>query len=278
MKITCPKCNASGTMPEHEIPSEGRFLSCPRCKHGFTVTKPRATDICVVDTCPACSYSTFGDETFSMCPKCGVLIKAFIARQREEQIQQKNKQLLNKKLTRDDTVSPLTEPSSAPIADFVDNLHPVNLIGWGVGVVGAMMILWGVFSLLEYHPAEIQARLAEQRDESVSATYVFFHYGLEAWVRIVYGTVSTTVAVIFIKHLKVALKLMNYVLWGGITYVVLSHIVTFIFWAIAPIPHTIGGYAIELLNTLFTSTLIGVPLFMLIQFIKNRKITSVVKI
>ena len=72
MKISCPKCNASGSIPDHEVPESGRFISCPRCNEGFTVTKPRAgNDVYLVDTCPSCGFSTFGDETFGTCPKCG---------------------------------------------------------------------------------------------------------------------------------------------------------------------------------------------------------------
>ena len=65
MKISCPKCGASGNLPDHEIPEEGRFLSCPKCKNGFDVKKPKATsNEYLVDVCPACAYSTFGDERF----------------------------------------------------------------------------------------------------------------------------------------------------------------------------------------------------------------------
>src|SRR6185369_5754296 len=135
MKISCPKCNASGNIPDHEIPEDGRFLSCPKCKHGFDVKKPKATsDEYLVDVCPACAFSTFGEERFGTCPKCGVVIKAYIDRQREDKARARDQELLTRKYVRDDTPPPVTEEAS-PVADFVDNLHPVNLIGWGCSLV-----------------------------------------------------------------------------------------------------------------------------------------------
>ena len=60
MKITCPQCGANGNLPDHEIPEEGRFLSCPKCKHGFDVKKPKATvNEYLVDVCPAYLLSFF---------------------------------------------------------------------------------------------------------------------------------------------------------------------------------------------------------------------------
>ena len=98
MKISCPSCNASGEIPFHAIPEEGRFLNCPRCNHGFTVTRPKNDpNLFLVDTCPACNYSSFGEERFENCPKCGVVIKTFMERQREEQRLLKEQELLEKK-------------------------------------------------------------------------------------------------------------------------------------------------------------------------------------
>ena len=33
MRIECPACHLTGTVNELEIPSGGRDISCPRCKH-----------------------------------------------------------------------------------------------------------------------------------------------------------------------------------------------------------------------------------------------------
>lgn len=278
MKIQCPQCGAAGSLPDHEIPEAGRFISCPRCHHGFTVTKPRSGgDSYQVDTCPSCSYSTFGDETFGTCPKCGVVVKTFIERQREEQRLQHNQELLTKTYTAADAAPP-PEPESTPVADFLDRLHPVNLIGWGVAAVAVFIFIGGVWGLVGYDSAEIQARLSEQRDEPVSGWYVFLHFGLMPWVRLLYGLLALAASALFIKRMRVSLRLLAWLIWAAMGYVLLSYGVGFVRWAMAPIPHTIGGYLIELLNVIVMSALFGMPLYLLERYLRQRAITTVIRL
>lgn len=280
MKITCPKCNASGSIPDHEIPESGRFISCPRCNEGFNVTKPRSNkDAYLVDTCPACSFSTFGDENFSTCPKCGVSVKAFIERQREEQLQKRNQELLAKKINNTEAApQPPPQEAAAPMADFIENLHPVNLIGWGVALVAIVFLGLGLWGIIGYDTAKIQAQILEERDEQVSAMFVFLHYGLMPWLKFLYGGVALAVAFLFIKHLKKSLKALSVLLHASIALTAFSYIGGFIVWVQAPISHTVSGYVIEILNAVFMCLLVGVPLYFLEQFLHERKITSVVKL
>ncbi|MGB9082661.1 MAG: zinc-ribbon domain-containing protein [Desulfuromonadaceae bacterium] len=279
MKISCPKCNASGSIPDHEVPESGRFLSCPRCHEGFTVTKPRAgKDVYLVDTCPACSFSTFGDETFSSCPKCGVSVKAFVERQREEQLVKHNQELLGKKLNNVEIAQ--TQPEAAPVnvADFIENLHPVNLISWGVAAVAIIILGIGLMGVSGYDGAKIQALLMEERDEPVSALYVFLHHGLLHWVRLLYGVIALAVSLLFMKRLKTGLQALSVLLWATIALVPLSYVIGFINWVLAPIPHAISGYLIEIFNIILMSALAGVPLYLLERYLHERKITSVVNL
>jgi len=292
MKISCPKCGASGTLPDHEIPEEGRFLSCPKCKHGFDVKKPKATsNEYLVDVCPACAYSTFGDERFGTCPKCGVLIKAYIDRQREEMTRAREQELLNRKFSRDISPAPMagvpsssTVQSAAPaaesiaIGEFIENLHPVNLIGWGCALVAVVIFVMGFFGMFDYYGNDIQAKLSEQRDEQVSAWYVFLHYGLVPWIMVLYGGALLAASIFFVKRQKQALQALAWLLWAAIVYVPLSMTVNYVRWWIEPIPHTWGGYFIGLFNILFMAALVGIPLYLLINFLDDKRIRSVVKL
>lgn len=278
MKISCPKCNASGSIPEHEIPESGRFISCPRCHEGFTVNKPRSADVYLVDTCPACSFSTFGDETFSTCPKCGIAVKTFVERQREELLLKHNQELLGKKFNNGEAAPPPPEADATTVADFIENLHPVNLIGWGVAAVALIVLGLGLWGILGYDGAKIQALILEEREEQVSGFYVFLHYGLLQWIKLLYGLIALTISLLFMKRLKIALRAMSGLLWATIVIVPLAYIISFIIWVLAPIPHTISGYLIEILNILFMSALVGAPLYMLERYLYERKITSVVKL
>jgi predicted Zn finger-like uncharacterized protein len=296
MKISCPKCGASGNLPDHEIPEEGRFLSCPKCKNGFDVKKPKATvNEYLVDVCPACAYSTFGDERFGSCPKCGVVIKAFIDRQREEMTKAREQEILNRKFSRDISPTPMPMPIGSPssfasvpttapvteridIGELIENLHPVNLVGWGCALVAVVIFLTGFFGMFEYYGSDIQAKLTDQREEQVSAWYVFLHYGLMPWVLVMYGGALLTVATLFLKRQKQARQFLAWLLWAAIAYVPISMMVSYVLWWIAPIPHTWGGYFIGFFNVLFMSTLVGIPLYLLINFLDDKRIKSVVKL
>jgi len=293
MKITCPKCGASGNLPDHEIPEEGRFLSCPKCKHGFDVKKPKATAMeYLVDVCPACAYSTFGDERFGTCPKCGVVIKAFIDRQREEMARAREQEILNRKFARDTPSAPMpgvstsSIPAPAPpqaaegfaIGEFIDNLHPVNLVGWGCALVAVVIFIMGFLGMFDYYGNDIQARLTEERDEQVSAWYVFLHYGLLPWIMVLYGGTLLAVSIFFLKRQKQARQALAWLLWTVIAYVPVSMSVSFVRWWIEPISHTWGGYFIGVFNILFMTALLGIPLYLLINFLDDKRIKSVVKL
>jgi predicted Zn finger-like uncharacterized protein len=279
MKITCPKCSASGTIPDHEVPESGRFISCPRCHEGFTVTKPRSgADSYLVDTCPSCGFSTFGEESFSTCPKCGVAVKIFIERQREELRQKHDLELLGKKLTNVEAVPASPETSAISVADLIDSLHPVNLISWGVAAAAIIILCFGVWGMAGYDSTKIQALLVEEGGEQVSGLYVFLHYGLIHWIKLIYGLSALTVSALFIKRLKVGLRALSTLIWATIGLVPLIYCVSFVYWVLAPIPHTISGYLIEILNILFTGALVGIPLYLLERYLHERKITSVVKL
>ena len=292
MKITCPQCGAKGNLPDHEIPEEGRFLSCPKCKHGFDVKKPRATaNEYLVDVCPACAYSTFGDERFGTCPKCGVLIKTFVDRQREEMARAREQEILTRKFSRD--ISPAPMPAGSPlspapdskpatesiaIGEFIENLHPVNLIGWGCSLGAVVIIIMGLIGMFDYYGNDIQARLTEQREEQVSAWYVFLHYGMAPWIMVLYGGALLAVSMFFLKRRKEALQALAWLLWALIAYVPVSMAVSFVLWWIEPISHTWGGYLIGVFNILFMTALVGIPLYLLINYLDDKRIKSVVRL
>ncbi|QEM68343.1 hypothetical protein FO488_09325 [Geobacter sp. FeAm09] len=278
MKIVCPHCNASGTIPDHEIPEQGRFLTCPRCNHAFSIKKPRAeSNAYLVDTCPSCSYSTFGDELFSTCPKCGVVVKAFVERQREEAQRLRDQELLGKKFSRDAAPTP-PEPETTVVADLVETLHPVNLIGWGTGLAAIIILGMGLWGVAGYHGGDIQAQLSAQRDEPVSAWYVFAHYGALPWIKTLYGLALLGAAFLFMKRSAQALRMLPHLLWGAIIFVPLYFVAGFVVWVMEPIPHSIGGYFGEVVNIALMTALWCIPLFLLVRFLSDRRITSVVKL
>lgn len=279
MKISCPKCNACGTIPDHEIPESGRFINCPRCNEGFSVTKPRSgDDAYLVDTCPSCGFSTFGDESFSTCPACGVVVKIFVERQREEQLLKHNQELLGKRANNSETASTSPDVVAPSVTDFIDNLHPVNLIGWGIATAALIVLCAGLLGITGYDGTKIQALILQETGEQLSGFSIFVRYGLMHWVKLLYGLSALIISLLFLKRLKIALRALSALIWITIALVPLSYIISFVYWVLAPISHTFSGYFIEIINIIFMSVLVGVPLYILERYLYERKITSVVKL
>jgi predicted Zn finger-like uncharacterized protein len=77
MKIECPGCKLSGNIDDSTVPATGLAMTCPRCKKPFTVEKPvvaAGEAVAMLDSCPKCQYSTFSEEKFAICPKCGLVV------------------------------------------------------------------------------------------------------------------------------------------------------------------------------------------------------------
>jgi predicted Zn finger-like uncharacterized protein len=278
MKIVCPNCNASGTIPDHEISDQGRFLNCPRCRHGFTIRKPRPEgNAYLVDTCPSCSYGTFGEEPFSTCPKCGVVVKAFVERQREEAQRLRDQELLTNKFSHNEAPLPPEQETTA-VADVIETLHPVNLIGWGTSLAAVIIAVMGLWGLVGYYGSDIQVQLSAQRDEPVSAWDVFLHYGALHWVESLYGAALLAAGVLFLRRNAQSIKMLSQLLWAAIFFVPVYFAAGFVVWVMEPIPHSVSGYIIEVVNIALMTALWCIPLFLLVRFLADRRITSVVKL
>jgi hypothetical protein len=182
--------------------------------------------------------------------------------------------------------SVLSSPVQAPepaveslaISEFIENLHPVNLIGWGCALVAVVILIVGVFSMFDYYGKDIQAQLSEQRDEQVSAWYVFLYYGMMPWIMVLYGGALLAVSTLFLKRQAQARKALAWLLWAVLAYVPGSMSVKFIRWCIEPIPHTLSGYLTEIFNILLMTALLGIPLYLLINFLDDKRVKSVVKL
>jgi predicted Zn finger-like uncharacterized protein len=85
MNVTCPHCQLTGQISDANIPPEGRYLDCPRCKGNFFVRKSApASQADTVTDCPRCGYSNLSGERFDICPDCGMVARDYSA-QRQQQ-------------------------------------------------------------------------------------------------------------------------------------------------------------------------------------------------
>jgi uncharacterized membrane protein YjfL (UPF0719 family) len=173
--------------------------------------------------------------------------------------------------------------SSVAIGEFIDNLHPVNLIGYGTALVAVVILLVALFGMFDYYGTDFQAKISEEDvalgiEEKASVLKNFLHHGLVPWIEMLYGSSLLAVAVFFLKKQSQARQALGWLLWALIAYVPVLLTVRFFDWWLQPIPHSWSGYAINFFNILFISALVGFPLYLLISFLDDKRIRSVVKL
>ncbi len=229
MKIECPSCHLSGKVNELELPPEGRELECPRCKAPFHVNKPASggkQDM--MNMCPACQYSTFTDEMFAVCPKCGLVAGEYRVRKNKEAGQKRHDQeMLTRSHRNPDLVAPVADGAVPEVSKAP---QPILVAGWSCVVLGGALFLYGFSGLMNYQGKDWQAVLAEQSLEPVTSTSVFFSLGFMPWVTTLFSVYLVIAAVLFLRLQAGSLKRMKECTWGGLALGVIHETVDFIKW------------------------------------------------
>ncbi len=83
---------------------------------------------------------------------------------------------------------------------------------------------------------------------------------------------------LFLRRSALSLKMLSQLLWAAIFFVPVYFVTGFVAWVMQPIPHSISGYFIEVVNIALMTALWCIPLFLLVRFLADRRITSVVKL
>lgn len=288
MRIECPNCKASGTINDLSIPEEGMFLSCPCCKQGFQITKPRRqmTSAYATNTCPSCGFSTFCEEVFDQCPQCGLVVKTLMeqkmaqqARRREQELQYGNvaappppPPLPSSKYLRSEVVE--KERPTLRLAGFANGFDPVAAIGWGAALVAVILVVTGLMGLIRYHGSDIQAQLSEQSVEPVSAWQVFWSYGFWPWVITLFGVAALWAAFGFLQRAPWGCKAMEGVVQAALVLWPLYELVGYVVWIIKAITPPWWAYVVEFFSVVMLSALCVVPLLLLLQYVRSDRFTS----
>ena len=284
MRIECPHCKASGTINDLEIPEEGRYLSCPRCKESFQVKKPRRqmTSAYATNTCPSCGYSTCCEEVFDQCPQCGVVVKALMEQKIAQQSRQREQQANVSQLH----AAPLAPPAPAggskylraesaeekprlSLAGFANGFDPVAAVGWGAALVAVILLVIGLMGVLHYHGTDIQSQLSEQSLEPVPAWQVFWGYGFWPWVATLFGGTVLVAAFGFLQRQAWGLQAMEAVLLAAVVLASLYELAGYVVWIVKSIAPPWWAYLVELLSVLLISSLCVVPLLLLLQYLRG---------
>ena len=152
------------------FPPDGRELKCPRCKKGFHVKKPPppAGNRDLMNICPACQYSTFTDEMFAVCPKCGLVVSSYrekLRKQQELEQMQRDREVLTRSYRNPDLdLAPPEE--GAPGKPGIP--QPILVTGSICIAIGGALLLYGLAGLMNYYGKDWQTTLSEPFVEPIS--------------------------------------------------------------------------------------------------------------
>lgn len=239
MKIECPSCQLTGNINSVDVPTEGRNFDCPRCKSSFFVAKPAPgpENSYPMSICPTCQYSTFTDELFAVCPKCGTKgtdYREMLRNKSAERLARRDSvtddppepttlvdrnqvqhdfELLTRSLRNPDfaTAAPLEVVAEKPVIPM-----PIRISGWAAVAAGAVFLSYGLAGLAHYYGTDWQTLLSVPLLEPVSKTIIFFKYGFFPWLRTLTGLGLVLAAIQFLALKPWAPKVLTCLCWGGI--------------------------------------------------------------
>jgi len=294
MKIECPTCHLSGKINELEMPPEGSHINCPRCKETFHVAKPAPTawGPGMMNTCPACRYSTYGVEMFAVCPKCGIVGSEYQERERlkrekeqlkherellhgsrrnpqlkteERPLQSHEQELLQRSLRNQDfPKSPDAELAKAEAP------MPVRATAWPCIVAGGALLCYGASGLTNYYQHDWQTILSEPLLEPLSTMQVFFRMGFAPWLFTLFSLFFLTMAGRFLMMQPKSPRGLGIAAWTGVAVVTIYEGAGFLTWVgLSSDEASISYYLVGVIDFLFMSALWSAPCFLLIWVVQR---------
>lgn len=277
MKIECPHCHLTGEVSDLEIPAEGRHMDCPRCNTSFTVkrrTNSWSPD--AMNTCPSCSFSTFSEETFDVCPQCGLICKDYndrLRKQREANQLKRDTERLTQKFAPVIPPPPAGRTAQPSVADDRPAIpQPVRLVGSAVLAVAALLLLYGLWGVMAHSVTDIQNRMMEQSVDPDSKLKIFALHILPYWLWILFGGFAGFAAYQFLQLRAGAPALLEKTAWAGLAIVIGSQLAIYIDTVVGAT--TPLFYVTEFVSTLFLAVIWAAPVALLIWVLRQPKITS----
>ena len=251
MKIECPNCKLTGQTSDLNIPPEGRYMDCPRCKANFFVQKTAVANWAdTMADCPQCGYSSYSAERFDICPQCGLVAKTYNeqhkkqppprkavvradepvvidpARMRQE-LERLEREEQKRRLQRAENLAvPL--PVEEPEPEVLVVPAPVKYLGWGFTLAGLLVLGYGMKGGYDYWKITPEQAVTTPYEDIPGPFMLYLTHGLSPTVQVLLGIYAVVAAFQFMKMRPGARMRLEMTAWSGVAYVVVSDIVSLI--------------------------------------------------
>jgi predicted Zn finger-like uncharacterized protein len=279
MKIQCPSCQLSGNVNDANVPVTGVYMNCPRCQARFLVERQAAAGDgagALLNQCPRCQYATFSEETFAVCPKCGLDAAEYSRdggeqRLREEKAKQAEKIRQQEERARQKYGLDGLEEQAAGPGLTGDTPLPVQVIGWLVVAIALVLVAFGARG--EYLLSGLLREAAALRragDEAASTASLVWQSGLFPGFAIVYGLAMLVVGCQFLRLRAAAIVWLERGAWTGIVLAGLYEATELVAWFIrSSSSASFLYYLTGIGTTLLMATIWILPMYLLVNYLKS---------
>jgi ribosomal protein L37E len=298
MKIECPSCKLTGQTSDLNIPPEGRYMDCPRCKANFFVQKKAAANWADTMTdCPRCGYSSFSAERFDICPQCGLDAKNYNEQQRKQppphkadlpneepamvdresirrELERLERKEAEKRQQRAESASAPVLPShlDEPVPTATLAPPPVRYLGWAFMAAAVAVLAYGLKGWYGYFTL-VPARVASRYEDVPGPFKLFIYYGLQPLLRILLGLFVGAAAYLFLKMRPGARRLLEAASWSGVAFVVISEAFNMFGWIRRSSDSaSLTYYLVGLSDSMLMAALWSAPLLAAIWYLRSDQI------
>src|SRR6185369_6013222 len=260
--------------------------------------EPRA----MLDTCPVCQYTTFSEEKFAVCPKCGLDVAEHQKKQLEyrkptaelkkNQPGQRHHEELPARMTEEqrhrdeesrkrfglDKTSGTIEKDGPSVARSSMAVPlPVTLAGWGTVVVSILLLVYSVTGILEYLDKLKEAAAALAANEiPQTPAFLFFGYLFAPILFAVYAVAMAVIGVQFLKMKKQFVRPLGIGAWIGILLVVVMKLTDIVLsFGRASSSASFSYYAMAIVGDLMMAALWIAPFLVLAEYLKSSQFEKV---
>jgi len=303
MKIECPGCHLTGNIDDSTVPATGLAMTCPRCKKPFTAERPvieAGAAVAMLDTCPKCQYSTFSDEKFAVCPRCGLVVadyhKQLLASRQSptkrvvppapsgrmpvqdaalqprltpEQL--KKEEEARRKYGLDKVPGVVEVDESVTARPSAETPLPVLVAGCGTIAAAVLLISYGGSGILEYVAKLKEAKAAlAALEEAQSGATLFFQFLFFPSLSIIFSLVMLVFGAQFIGMKKWSIGAMQSGAWTGVGLLVTMKVSDMVFWfRRASADASFGYYAMGVFGDILMMLLLIAPFLALAEYLQS---------